>query len=173
MKSSDFTIRQLLRADAAEYRSLRLRCLREHASAFTSSYDEELAKPVSHLAQRLDASSPVRFWGAFVQGRLVGAVGLEREQRLKNRHKAVVIGMYVAPEQGRLGIGRALLAQLLDEARHTDLALLVLTVTQGNDAAERLYRDAGFTSFGVEPEAIQVDNRFFAKNHMYLQLTPS
>ena len=38
---------------------------------------------------------------------------------------------------------------------------------------ERLYLDAGFASFGVEPGAIKVDNQFLDKNHMFLRLAPS
>ena len=38
-----------------------------------------------------------------------GVVGLAREARAKNRHKAVVFGMYVAPEFARRGIGAALI----------------------------------------------------------------
>ena len=36
--------------------------------------------------------------------------------------------------------------------------------------AERLYLDAGFASYGIEPGAIKVLNQRFDKNHMFLQL---
>ena len=57
------------------------------------------------------------------------------------------------------------------DARASDLELLVLTVTHGNDGAEKLYLDMGFQSFGIEPGAIKVENRLYDKNHMYLLLT--
>jgi RimJ/RimL family protein N-acetyltransferase len=170
LKSSDLQIRLLLSSDAAEYRTLRLRAFRDHPEAFTSSYEEEALKPLASSEQRLDGTLPVRFWGAFVDSKLVGTIGLEREQRVKVRHKALVIGMYVAPEYARRGIAHALLHTLLADARASQLELLVLTVTSGNQGAERLYLDAGFVSWGIEPGAIKVQHQRFSKNHMFLQL---
>ena len=163
-------IRRLHPNDAADYRALRLRGFREHPESFTSSYEEEVLKPVAYAEQRLDTASSGRFWGAYAGGLLVGVVGLDSEQRIKNRHKATVIGMYVAPECARQGIGRALIDALLAEASAGDLELLVLTVTHGNDGAEKLYLGMGFQSFGIEPGAIKVENRLYDKNHMYLSL---
>jgi ribosomal protein S18 acetylase RimI-like enzyme len=162
-------IRRLAAADAAAYRALRLRALRENPEAFTSSFEEENARPPAESAQRL--SSGVRIWGAFdQQGVLVGMVGLDPELRPKNRHKAHVVAMYVAPEAGRRGIGRALLDALVQDARASGLELLVLTVTEGNAGATRLYESMGFRSFGLEPHAIKVAGRAYAKNHMALLL---
>lgn len=123
--------------------------------------------------QRLADSSSARFWGAWVDGVLAGMVGLEVEQRLKASHKALIIGMVVAPEFARRGIARALLQNLLREARASRLEMLTLTVTDGNHGAEQLYLDAGFVSYGIEPRAIRVQNRYFGKNHMYLNLQAS
>jgi len=160
-------IRRLSPADAHLYRSLRLRALREHPDAFTSSWEDDRTQPVEAAAQRLAAHA---FWGAYLGAELVGIVGLERESRAKNRHKATVVGMYVAPPAAGRGIGRALLEALLAEARHAGIASLVLTVTEGNAPARHLYEAAGFRSFGVEPDAIRVDGRSFAKNHMQLAI---
>ncbi|HEY8360075.1 MAG TPA: GNAT family N-acetyltransferase, partial [Ramlibacter sp.] len=145
-------IRLLGAADAAAYRALRLRGLQEHPQAFTSSYEEDLQHPQQVTAARL-ASATHAFWGAFEGGKLVGMVGLERERRAKNRHKATVIGMYVAGEAGGRGVAGELLQALLAQARGEGLESLVLTVTEGNDKARRLYEAAGFRSFGIEPRA--------------------
>ena len=176
LKSSEVLVRRLTLGDALDHRALRLRAFRDHPQAFTSSHEEEACKPLSHSQERLAPDSSAKFWGAFVLdpllpgAKLVGSVGLDRENRLKIRHKAVVLGMFVAPEQARRGLGRGLLDALLAEARASDLELLVLTVTCGNQAAERLYLKAGFASYGIEPGAIKVAHRRFDKNHMFLQL---
>ena len=170
MKSSEVLIRRLTSSDAEAYRSLRLRAFREHPEAFTSSHAEEAMKPLSSAQQRLSDSSTCRVWGAFVENRLVGMVGLEREQRQKVRHKGLIIGMYVAPEFARHGIARTLLNTLLEYARENDLELLVLTVTCGNEAAERLYHETGFKSWGVEPGAIKLHDQRFDKDHLFLHL---
>jgi ribosomal protein S18 acetylase RimI-like enzyme len=163
-------VRVLTAADAASFRELRLRALKEHADAFTSSYEEDVQKPLAATEQRLSGGENT-FWGAYVDGRLQGIVGLIREPRAKNRHSGDVVAMYVAPEAGRLGLGRALLQALIDHARsEVRLEQLVLTVTRGNQAATDLYRSAGFTTFGMEPRAIKVAGEYFDKEHMILFL---
>jgi ribosomal protein S18 acetylase RimI-like enzyme len=160
-------VRRLAPADALSYRALRLRALREHPDAFTSSWEDDRAQPVEAAAARLAAHA---FWGAFQGAELYGFVGLECEPRAKNRHKATVVGMYVAPEVAGQGVGRALLSSVLAHARSTGLGSLVLTVTEGNLQAASLYRAVGFRSFGIEPDAIRVGGRSYAKNHMHLDL---
>ena len=78
--------------------------------------------------------------------------------------------MFVQPEHGRRGVGRALLAHAIAVARDAGIEQLTLTVTQGNAAARRLYAGAGFATFGVEPRAICVDGAYLAKEHMLLAL---
>ena len=171
----DAVIRRLEPRDAPAFHALRLRALREHPEAFTSSWEEEKDKPVEAAARRLDAAdaaAPVKFWGAFLGPLLVGMVGLDRETRAKNRHKATLVAMYVAPEAGRRGIGRRLVNALLAEARACGIASLLLTVTHGNQGARELYARMGFFTFGIEPDAVRVDGRSHAKEHMYLQVRP-
>jgi RimJ/RimL family protein N-acetyltransferase len=120
--------------------------------------------------ERLDARDNT-FWGAFVDGRLQGMVGLTREPRRKNAHKADIVAMYVAPESGRRGLGRALLQAVIDHARTVaGLEQLVLSVTRSNHAAAELYRSTGFVTFGVEPRAIKVAGEYFDKERMILFL---
>jgi ribosomal protein S18 acetylase RimI-like enzyme len=78
--------------------------------------------------------------------------------------------MYVAGEVARQGVGRALLEALIAHARAAGIESLVLTVTEGNADAQRLYAAAGFACFGIEPDAIRVAGRSRAKNHMHLDL---
>ena len=163
-------IRRLVPDAAAAYRAFRLRALREHPDAFTSSFEEEGKRPVGDSAKRLSGANQV-FWGAWDGGELAGMVGLEREARAKNRHKATVVGMYVAPERAGAGLGRRLFEALLDHARREGVELLVLTVTEGNGPATHLYESVGFRSFGIEPKAIQVGGRYYGKNHMVMDLT--
>jgi RimJ/RimL family protein N-acetyltransferase len=160
------SVRILNRADAAAFRELRLRALKEHADAFTSSYEEEVRKPLAATEERLGAWDNT-FWGAFVDGQLQGMVGLTREPRAKNRHKGDVVAMYVAPEYRRRGLAKTLLQAVIDHARNiAGLEQLVLSVTRSNEAARELYRAAGFTTFGVEPRAIKVDGAYYDKEHM-------
>ena len=163
-------IRPLTPADASAYRTVRLRGLREHPEAFTSSHEEVAQQPLQDSEARL-ASRHIRFWGAFQGPELYGTVGLEREGRTKVLHRAKVVGMYVVPEATGQGVGAQLLQALLAHCRAEGLESLVLTVTDSNEPARRLYERWGFRSFGIEPRAIKVGPSYYAKNHMVLDLT--
>ena len=129
-----------------------------------------MVKPIAATEARLAADGDTAMWGAFVAGALAGGIGLIRERRLKNRHKADIVAMYVLPEYARQGIGRALLDHAIAYARAAGIEQLTLTVTQGNAAARELYAAVGFVSFGIEPRAIKVVDQYFAKEHMVLFL---
>ena len=167
--------RPLTRSDAAAYRALRLAMLRQYPEAFTSSFDEENMKPVAWAEQRIgpNVGAPHDFiLGAFSEaGDLVGAVGLAVEGRAKQRHKALLFGMYVAREAASGGVGRALLAACVDRARSIPgLEQINLTVTATSERARRFYEAAGFRSFGVEERAIKVDGVPYPKAHLVLYL---
>lgn len=169
------TIRQLVSADAAPYHALRLRMLQTYPDAFTSAYEEDVHKSLAWAEARIvpGPSNPDDFvLGAFdAAGALVGAVGLAREPKLKQRHKALLFGMYVAPEAAGHGAGRALLAACLERARAIPgLGQVVLTVTATNARARRLYEQAGFTAFGIEERAIRTGLTYHPKAHMVLRL---
>lgn len=165
----DVEIRRLTVADALAYRSLRLRGLREHPQAFTSSWEEDGAKPLSASEARL-TSDHQRLWGALEAGTLQGMAGLELLPRAKERHKARVAGMYVAAEGAGFGMGTALLHAVMADARSIGISDLVLTVSEGNASALALYRKMGFVVFGTEPRAIVVNGCPIAKVHMHARL---
>lgn len=167
-------VRRLQETDAARYAALRLRGLREHPEAFTSSAEEEQGRPLAWAEGRLraDPSCPHDFFlGAFVAEDLRGVVGLQGRYRAKERHNATVVGLYVAPEAAGQGLGRALMEALIARARALPtLAQLDLTVTEGNAVARALYERCGFTVFGVQPDAIRLDGQPRTKVHMQLSL---
>jgi GNAT superfamily N-acetyltransferase len=162
-------IRRLGLRDAADYRTLRLRSFMEHPEAFTTSYQELERQSLEETERRLSAPN-MKFWGVFKDDKLFGYVGLDRETRQKCRHKATLIGMYVEREFSGRGAGRALVETLLREARHDGIELVVLTVTEGDSPARRLYERCGFRSFGIEPCAIKVAGQCYDKNHMYIKV---
>ena len=163
-----------LNAEQAQaYRSLMLRAYEETPDAFTSTAAERAGEPLSYWVARIgSAASGSMALGAFLDGELVGSAALERERKPKTAHKALLIGMYALPAQRRRGAGRALMAALLDQARALPgLRRINLTVTEGNEAAIRLYQDFGFLQWGREPRAIRTeDGRLLAKLHMGLDL---
>ncbi len=167
-------IRPIPPDDADRYRALMLEAYASHPDAFTSSVDERRALPIAWWTRRLDGgpSAPERLLGAFVGERLAGSIGVGFDAREKARHKATLFGLYVpAPDRGR-GIGRRLVEAAIDLARaRPGIRVLQLTVTEGNDGAEALYRSCGFSRFGREPMAVAVAGGFVTKLHLWRTLT--
>ncbi|MGE0615337.1 MAG: N-acetyltransferase family protein [Bacteriovoracia bacterium] len=57
--------------------------------------------------------------------------------------------VYVHPDFQRRGIGRALLARLLTEAKRVGIHAILARITEGNDHSVRLHQEAGFFHVGT------------------------
>ena len=164
-------VRRLAESDAVSYRTLRLEGLKGSPTAFGSSYEESERRPLSSYAERLKPTDDGAVFGAFDEDRLVGSVGVYRESGLKERHKAVVWGMYVTPDARRAGVARRLVSAALDAARAMSGVLQVKLAVEGtNAAATALYRSFGFEEYGREHRALRVEGRFYDEVHMVLYL---
>jgi len=166
-------IRPLGAADLADYKRMRDDMLALHPEAFTSDAESEAQKEPADYLHRLGLDR--RDGGHFVLGawrarQLVGAIGCEREERLKVRHIGHVIGMMVRPEVRGQGIGALLLEACIAEARHAGIEMLTLTVTAENASAVRLYERHRFIAYGTLRRALKIGNRYHDKLHMALTL---
>jgi len=167
------TIKRLTPEYAAAYRALMLDAYRLHPDAFTSDVSEREALPIGWWEKRLAVGSEVAdvVFGAVDGGHLLGVAGLSVESRKKARHKSTLFGMYVPHAHRGKGVGRHLVAGVLDHARgQSQLLLVQLTVTQGNRSAQGLYERMGFEVFGVEPYAVAVGEGYVSKVHMWCDL---
>ena len=159
-------IRQLNLADLNAFFQLRLRGLQAHPEAFGTSHQEALEKGPGQyeaILQGTQAADGNFILGAFAtpELELIGTVGLRREPRVKERHKAVVVGMYVAPEAAGRGVGRALLGDLLARCERIEgLRQIQLVVTKQNEAARHLYESLGFRCYGREVDALCIGGAF-------------
>jgi ribosomal protein S18 acetylase RimI-like enzyme len=159
-------VRLLDAPDAAAFHALRLRGLHECPSAFASSYEEEHETPLSVIAERLVVAPDHAVFGAFDGSELVGVVGLRREEARKLAHKALIWGMYVAPNARRRGVARVLLARALEHAASLGVRQVNLGVNATNAAAISLYEALGFSSFGVERGYMLIDGELHDEIHM-------
>ncbi|MFN4121174.1 MAG: GNAT family N-acetyltransferase [Acidovorax sp.] len=162
-------IRPLTASDAAAYKALRDEALRTAPDAFTSDYESSVGRDAREYVERFGTPESGQFFlGAFgAADELVGCLGCERDQRTKQQHLATLVGMMVAPQAQRQGIGRQLLAACVEAAgRVPGLVQLVLTVTASNAHVVRLYEQAGFRAWGLLPHAIVVDGVGYDKLHM-------
>lgn len=165
----NYEIRSLGVADANEYRRVRLDALRLHPEAFGSDYAEEAALPSAQFVQHLTARGLTRF-GGFAQGSLVGLATLSLESRVKVQHKAHLFGMYVDSAHRGTGLARRLVEAVIAGAREGGAVVLDLSVTAGNEAAQRLYRQMGFVPYGLERRAFKIDDRYLDSELMALDL---
>lgn len=109
--------------------------------------------------------------GAWQDDALVGTVALEYSAKPKNRHTALLLGMYVQPAQRGQGLGLALMkAAVAAASSRPEILVLNLTLTEGNEPALRLYRSLGFFSWGIQPQAIRTEAGLKGKVHMSLAL---
>jgi RimJ/RimL family protein N-acetyltransferase len=167
-------IRRLGANDAEAYRAFRLRAIRATPLAFTASFEEESTRPLSAMIDRIIA--PGRpddaVFGAFDDaGKLIGIAGFAVAQRPQERHSATLFGMAVAPHATRRGVGRALVLRVLEHAASVRGLLQVqLRVSEGNAAAEHLYRSCGFVEWGRERRAVMVMGAAVTKIHMVRML---
>jgi ribosomal protein S18 acetylase RimI-like enzyme len=100
-------------------------------------------------------------------------VGVFKAAKLKQRHKAMIWGMYVQPRYRRGGVGRALLSAAIEQARTWSVDQLQLSVTDSGTAAKHLYETAGFRIWGTEPRALHWNGRFVTEHHLTLDLRKS
>lgn len=163
--------RILTSSDVEAYQALRLEALRSAPTAFGSSAEEEATYSLEQVTQRITGSLPENpTFGAFLDGELVGVVGIHRSLRPKTRHRAMVWGMYVAPKARGHGISKMLMAELIAYAKTMPhLEELVLSVTVGNEAAKRAYLKMGFETYCVEPRYLKLDGVYYDVEWMCLR----
>lgn len=160
-------VRALTPEDAVVFQAMRLRALREEQTAFASSYEEEVTRPIEDIAHRLQAKADGAIFGSFKEGELVGVLGVQREGMRKLSHKAFIWGMYVSPEVRGQGHGALLMRDALEYAWQV---LRVIQVNLGahtlNESALRLYRRFGFEIYGTELGALYVNGSLQDEYHM-------
>lgn len=154
----DVDIRPITRAEAGAWRTLRLEMLREHPTAFKSSYEETAAQDLAAFAERIPETGVDVLFGVYAGGVLAGAAGFSREPRLKVAHKGVMSSVYLRPELRGRGVGEALVRRVIDHARQ-HVCVLLCSVTSDNHPARALYARMGFVRYGVEPRALRHEGK--------------
>ncbi|HEY5240213.1 MAG TPA: GNAT family N-acetyltransferase, partial [Polyangiaceae bacterium] len=165
-------VRPLHEGDAPAFRALRLRALEEDPAPFMTTYEEDEARPISEVAARLASSSTgTGVLGAFRGDALIGSVGFSRHAAAKARHRVLLWGMYVAPEERRHSVGRAMLLQVVALLRAVeDVEQIELTVVSREQAARSLYLAVGFERQGTVRHAVKVGGEYLDEDTLVLWL---
>lgn len=137
---------QIVRLPPSSYerfRRIRLRSLLDAPDAFGSTHAETITRPDSAWQGQL---ADLATFVAVQDEADVGVVrgGLHEDER----HAAVLLSMWVAPEARGRGVGEALIRAVVDWAREQGCARLYLEVGDHNTTAIGLYARMGFQPTG-------------------------
>ncbi len=101
---------------------------------------------------------------------IVGLADVRAEQRPRLKHIGSV-GIVVRKDCWHVGAGHILMRSLVEFARENEvLTRLELTVRADNDRAIRLYREFGFTEYGLAHRYMCVSGAYFDMLQMELLL---
>ena len=162
------TVRKLTAADAGAFHALRLEGLKNHPCEFGTAVEEEADLSTELIARRLDDG---QIFGAFLDDGLAALAGFRRFDRIKKAHKAELFGVYTAQKARGLGLGEAVVRQVIDVAHGDSIEQMLATVASLNLPAKALYAKLGFEVFGIEPRGQKVGDRYYDQEHMVLFLT--
>ena len=163
-------IRFLTPDDAAEWLRLRIEALKVAPEAFGASLEEYQSLSLDEVKRRLWSDGDAFVVGALQDNLLIGMAGFYREKGLKSRHKGRVWGVYVTPEARGGGIGRKMMQALLTRGSAIDgVEQVLLSVAATQESAIRLYRSLGFESFGREPRALRIGDRYIDEEYVILR----
>jgi ribosomal protein S18 acetylase RimI-like enzyme len=167
-------IRFLTPDDAAEWLRLRLEALEVDPEAFSASLDEYRLLSLDEVKKRPWSDGDAFVVGAVQEGLLVGMAGFHREKGPKTRHKGRVWGVYVTSKARGAGIGHQMMQALLKRGMAiAGVEQVILSVAASQESAIRLYRSLGFESFGREPRALRIGDRYIDEEYMVLPVRRS
>lgn len=163
-------VRPLGASDVRQYRALRLASLRDFQLMHGPAYEDALEQDETWHANRI--AKPGDYWfGAFDGDELVGTIALLTQEGSRRRHSASLNSLVVDGSRQARGIGRLLVAHLIAFARSLGtVRQITLAHTDGNARAERLYEAFGFKLFGLEPDALLHEGRYYGLQRRQLIL---
>jgi len=138
--------------DWEEYKTLRLRALKEDPQAFGTTYQKNIAYPKAEWQRRLaSVAKGETNWLLFARenNKLVGMIGAFIEEDVEGT--ATIFGVYVPKEERGRGISIKLMEEILKELSKKSIFKKVkLMVSKNQLPAIGLYKKFGFKQVGIE-----------------------
>ena len=107
---------------------------------------------------------------AHLGDRLVGSGSWGRHDYAVARQNGELRKVMVHPDARGQGVGRAVTAALVDDARTAGVEVLTLDCRGNNHGALRLYASLGFVTTGRRPDAVAVGEERFDQVLLHLDL---
>lgn len=164
---NDIIIKKLTEDDWQHLRNIRFESLQDSPNNFGSSYNEEVQKSDvewKNWANKCDV------FGAFLEDLLIGNFRFSQEFGTKLSHKGNIYGMYIKPKYRNNGIAKMLIKAIITHGKKKNCTQIHLTSVATNTAAINLYAKYGFKIYGIEPNAIKVEDKFYDEYLMILKL---
>lgn len=92
-----------------------------------------------------------------VGNEIAGDCSVQFNRHRRTKHRAS-LGITVLKKYWRLGIGQAMMNEIIGAARDRGVELLELEFVEGNDRARALYEKLGFVITGEKEDAIRLDS---------------
>jgi ribosomal protein S18 acetylase RimI-like enzyme len=117
---------------------------------FRTPFDQDAAAAWWHAQQPAVTDGGLTVWVGHGPHGMAGTVSLVRERKPNGRHRAEIVKLMVHRDARGQGLARALLATAEQAAARAGITLLLLDTATGT-AADHLYRDTGWTRYGIVP----------------------
>jgi ribosomal protein S18 acetylase RimI-like enzyme len=102
---------------------------------------------------------------------LIAMAGIMRSTRAKQAHLVSIWGVYTRPAFRRRGCARALMTACIEQARAwPGVSRIALSVSERTPEARALYESLGFTTWGIEPDAVRIGTESANERFMHLTL---
>ncbi len=145
-----------------DFKSIRLESLKQDPRAFGSSYGEEAKFTPDLWKSRIHNAV-----FAMSNDRPVGMITCLFSERIKTRHIADIVGVYVAPSFRGKGVGSKLLEHTIRLAkRKKGVIKLALGVNTEQKYAINLYKSAGFVIVGKARKHFKIGKDYFDMFYM-------
>ncbi len=151
-------IRKITIEDWETLRSIRLEALGRSPEAFSSKYADAVRITEEEWKKQL-AGLNNSFFMAYDGEQPVGMARLSTHQPELPANAALIASVYVTEQVRGKGVGRALLAAVIDHAKTiAGISQLQLSVRKSQQPAVKLYQSLGFTKVGAEGQGIETES---------------
>ena len=143
---SDFQVRRFRASEWGALRSLRLEALLDSPLSYGSTHDREIQRPDDDWRERAAAGAAGEEEVGFVavaDDRWVGMARGRLEPPI-----AHLIAVYVTPDWRHRGVGDAVSRAVVAWAGERGASAVLLSVSDWNDGARRVYESIGFVPTG-------------------------
>ena len=142
------TIRRIQKAEWRSLRALRLEALQDSPRSYGSTYAGEVTRTDAEWQERAGAGAAGLDEVAVVA--VVGDRWVGMARGYLEPPVAHLIAVYVQPASRGRGIGQAISQAIVEWARERGAGEVLLSVSDWNEGARRVYKRLGFTSTGVQ-----------------------